>query len=98
QRPDAGRRQCGQDRDRMHVAFIKDAQHDVDGQQGRQDQPRLAVERRLERLRGPLKLPRIVAGTPSSARALSIATVAWPSDVPSGRLNEIVEATNCDWW
>src|SRR6185437_9607361 len=55
QRADAGRRQRGQDRDRMHVAFIKDAQHDIDGQQGRQDQPRLAIERGLERLRGPLE-------------------------------------------
>ena len=44
----------------------------------------------------PWKLPRIVDGTPIRASALSIAIVAWPSDVPSGRLNEIVVATNCD--
>src|SRR5213075_389707 len=55
QRTDAGRRQRGQDRKRVHVAFIEDAQHDIDGQQGGEDQPGLAVERGLERLRGSLE-------------------------------------------
>ena len=37
----------------MNVAFVKDPQHDVDGQQRRQDQHRLAGQRVLEGLRGP---------------------------------------------
>ena len=45
----------------------------------------------------PWKLPRTVVGTPMRASASSIAFVACDSDTPSGRLNEIVEATNCEW-
>ena len=45
----------------------------------------------------PWKLPRTVLGTPMRARASSIARVACDSDTPSGRLKEIVEATNCEW-
>src|SRR5438552_900512 len=30
--------------------------------------------------------------------AASIARVACDSDTPAGRLNDIVEATNCPWW
>ena len=52
---DARRRQCGKNRERMNVAFIQNAQNDVDGHQRRQNQDRLVRERSLESLRGSLK-------------------------------------------
>ena len=45
----------------------------------------------------PWKLPRTVVGTPMRARASSIARVACDSDTPSGRLKEMVDATNWEW-
>ena len=44
QRAHAGGGQGGEDRDRMHVALVQDAEHDVDGYQGGEDQPRLVFE------------------------------------------------------
>ena len=41
----------------MHVAFVEDAEHDVDGDERRENQPRLACERRLECPRRPLEAP-----------------------------------------
>ena len=40
----------GQDRDRMNVALVEDAQDDVDHEQRRGDEERLACQRGLERL------------------------------------------------
>ena len=40
----------------------------------------------------------MVEGTPIRVSASSIASVACPSEVPSGKLNEMVDATNWDWW
>ena len=39
----------------MHEAFVEDAEHDVDGDDGRQDQPGLVLERLLEYLCGALE-------------------------------------------
>ena len=55
QRAHARRRQRRQDRERMHLALVQHAEHDVDREYRREDQPRLAVERRLERARGALE-------------------------------------------
>ena len=46
----------------------------------------------------PWKLPRTDTGTPSSAIALPIASVACDSDTPSGRLKLMVEAGVPLWW
>ena len=43
--PDAGRRQRREDGDRMNIALIEHAEHDIDRDDGRQDQPGLARER-----------------------------------------------------
>ncbi len=51
QRAHARRRQRGQDRHRMNVAFIQHAEHDVDRRQRGGDQQRLAAERVLIGLR-----------------------------------------------
>ena len=45
QRADAGRRQRRQDREGVDEAFVEHAEHDVDGHDGGEDQPRLARQR-----------------------------------------------------
>ncbi|MNF57847.1 hypothetical protein D3C84_393880 [compost metagenome] len=50
QRADRRRGQGGEDGQRMQGALVEHAQHDVDAQQGGQDQPGLVVQRRLEYL------------------------------------------------
>ena len=45
----------------------------------------------------PWKLPRTATGTPSSAMALPMATVASDKDTPGGRLKLIVEAGEPLW-
>ena len=49
QRADAGRRQGRQDRQRVDVALVENAEHDIDGEQGRAEQQR---QRRLRLLEG----------------------------------------------
>src|SRR4051812_41466185 len=51
QRADARRRQRAQNRDRVDVALVKHAEHDVDRDESREDEHRFARERLLERLR-----------------------------------------------
>ena len=51
QRADARRGQRRENRDRMDVAFVQHAQHDVDGDQGRENQHRFVGQRGLKRLR-----------------------------------------------
>ena len=51
----AGRRQRGEDRDRVDVALVEHAQHDVHRHDGREDQQQRAVERGAERLRRALE-------------------------------------------
>ena len=51
----ACRGQRRQDRDRMDVAFVQDAEHDVDGEERGENEPRLAVEGILKRARRALK-------------------------------------------
>ena len=48
QRAHAGRRQRRKDRHRMDVALVEHAQHDIDGDDGGEDQQQLVAERRLE--------------------------------------------------
>ena len=67
QRADAGRGKRGEDRDRVDVAFVEDAQHDVDGDQRRQDQQRLDCAAKPERPgRCPESCRECVAGMPNS--------------------------------
>jgi hypothetical protein len=55
QRADAGRRQGRQDGDGMDVALVEHAQHDIDGDDRRQDEQQLVGERRLEGEGGALE-------------------------------------------
>ena len=81
----AGRRQGGEDGDRVDVAFVEHAQHDVDRQDGRQDQERLVGQRGLEGLgRAQESLPRMLAGSPIFLVASSMADTASPSDSARG--------------
>src|SRR5271156_3154653 len=54
-RANARGRQRGKNRERMNIALVKNAQHDVNGYERRQNQYRLRAQRRLERCRGALK-------------------------------------------
>ena len=56
QRADAGRRQRRQDRDRVDVALVEHAEHDVHRDDRREDQQQLVVERRVERERRALEV------------------------------------------
>ena len=83
----------------MDVALVEHAQDDVDGQQRRGDQDRLAGQRLLEGLGGALERRRSGSrGAPSLSRASSHRWVAWPSETPGARLNDRVAAGNWPWW
>ena len=55
ERAHARRRERREDRDRQDEALVEDAEHEVHRDDGREDQPRLARERRLEAARGALE-------------------------------------------
>ena len=55
ERADAGRGQRRQDRERMDVALVEDAEDQIDHDERRQDQQRHGAERLLEGLRGALE-------------------------------------------
>ena len=55
QRAHSRRGQGGEDGQRVHVALVEHAEHDVDGEQRRQDQHRLVGQRLLEHLGGALE-------------------------------------------
>ena len=69
-RADAGRRQRGQDRERVDEALVEHAEHDVDGDDGGEDQPRLAARASCENSpASPKKLPVTDDGMPILLRA-----------------------------
>ena len=55
QRADAGRRQAGDDGDRVDEALVENAEHDIGGEDRGQHQDALPLERLLEHLRGALE-------------------------------------------
>ena len=80
----------------MHITFVQHAKDDVDGEERREDQPRLAVERRLERGRAvPWKVPRIDSGTPKKifADELRVGTEALLRKLKALGVERIVIAT-----
>ena len=98
QRADAGRRQAGDDRDRMDEALVENAEHHVGGEDRRQHQDALPFERILEHLRGALEArgdrrrqARFALDLPGSRRR------PVPSDEPGARLNEMVTAGWLPW-
>ena len=96
-RADTRRRQGGENGDRVNVALVQHAEHDVDRHQGGQNQVRL-VERLFE---SPARCPGRYRGSRPARRAGSspsfIAFAASLSEKPGARLNEMVEATNRPW-
>ena len=99
QRADAGRRQAGDDRDRVDEALVQDAEHHVGGEDRRQHQHALPFQRFLEHLRGALEAggDRRPAGR-ASRSICWMASTACPSEKPGARLNEIVTAGCWPWW
>ena len=85
QRADAGRRQRGENRDRVNVALVQHAENDVDRGQRRGDQHGLVAERVLIGLRGSGERGAgSVGGRPTLRGRSSIASTASPS-ATSGR-------------
>ncbi len=82
----------------MHVALVKHAEHDVDREQCRRDEQRLARERLLERICGAREYAVDEVGMWISCMAWFIARVASLKDMPACRLNDsVVEANSpCD--
>ena len=78
----------------MNVTLIQHAQHDVDGNQGGQNQQRLVGERAS-------KAPPFPENSPGHGRhaqllrAALMALTASPSDAPGAKLNETVTTGNC---
>ena len=99
ERADAGRGQRREDRDRVDVALVEDAEHDVDGDERGEDQDRLARERVAERLRRALESAvharRRMRAAPSRRRSPRPRRRATR---PAPTLNESVTAGNCPWW
>ena len=99
QRAHAGRRQRRKDRDRMDVALIEHAQHDIDGDDGGEDQQQLVAERGLEGERRALEARDDArrAGRYLSRPACTASTAA-PSEALGATSNEIVADGNCARW
>ncbi len=86
QGPHPGRRQGGEDGDRVDVALVENPQHDVDRQQRRQDQTARWPGRPGRPGPCPGKLPRMLAGSPIFLVAASMAVTASPRDAPGGQV------------
>ena len=69
QRADTGRRQSGKNRQRMNVAFVQHAQHDVNHQDRDDQQQRQVLERTLEGLRGAFEV-RVHVSRQNAARGV----------------------------
>ena len=83
----------------MDQALIEHAKHNIDSDQGGQDQDRLVSDRFLENL-GASRRSRwlMLAGRFSSRTASSMTCVARSRVTPGARLNEMVTAANWPWW
>ena len=91
ERADARRGQRREDRDRVDVALVEDAEHDVDGDERGEDEDRLARERVAEGLRRALELGVDAGGQVELCLcAASMAFDASPSATPGAVLNESV--------
>jgi hypothetical protein len=98
QRADAGRRQGRQDGQRVHVALVQHAQHDVDADHRRQDQPQLVGQRVLIGAgRAEEGAADTLAGMPISTRPADGST-ARPSETPGAVSKPMVVAGNCATW
>ena len=100
-RADAGRGQRGENRDRMDVALVEHAEHDVDGDERREDEDRLVGQRAAEGRGGALELGvhagrhvqvllRLVDGVDGVAERGAGREVErdgrWPGTVPGGSM------------
>ena len=99
QRADAGRGQGREDGDRVDVALVEHAQHDVDGDDRRQDQPQLVGQRGLVGVGGAQEGGGD-AGRHADLRFSSfwIALTAAPSETPGAVSNEMLAAGNWATW
>ena len=92
---DARRRQRRENGDRVNVALIEHAEHDVDGDERRQDQPRLAGQRFGEFGGIAGEQADDAAGMPIRVSIVLTASTASPSAAPGARLKLSETAGNC---
>jgi hypothetical protein len=98
QRADGGRRQRGQDGDRVDVALVQHAQHDVHGDHRRQDEQQRVGQRRLEGQRRALEagLHRPACRAPAACGVDGLHRLAQRH--AGARLNDTVAAGNWPTW
>ncbi len=99
QRADAGRRQAGQDGQRMNEALVENAKHEID----HEDRTARAACPCLRSTTGTLArcpgtMPVIVSGILSFVIAPSMRCTAWPRLTPGARLNDTVTAGTWPRW
>ena len=98
QRAHARRRQRGENGDGMNVAFVEDAEHEVNRNERGGDQEGLAAQRILIGLRGSGETGVNGRRASRSCWPLSVmASTASPSATPGCRLNEMVTDGNRPW-
>ncbi len=95
QRAEAGRRQSGKNRQRVNVAFVQDAEHDVHHQDRDDQQNPQIAERTFERFGRAFEVRCDSRRARSrSARSCTFETTS-PSEAPGFKLNETVTALSC---
>ena len=72
----------------MDITLVQNPEHDIDRDQRRENQKRLAANEILKGLRRSRQIPCDVARQANFGAASSIASTASPSDTPGPRLNE----------
>ena len=90
QRAEAGRRQPRENRDRVDVALVEHAEHDVDdADRDEQQQAEVAASTPGTPSPSPRSSSVIVGGSSCVGDLLDVSTVAAPSETPGRRPNEI---------
>ena len=79
----------------MNVAFVENAENNIDGDERGQDEQRLVGSEALKEEAVPWKEAKTDAGIWSSFCAFSTASAALPKAAPGARLKEMVTQGNC---
>ena len=96
QRAKSGRRQAGQNRERMDETFVENSEDDVDDENGNNEQRQQARPATIEKPPPRLEnLPVMVAGRCMSLSIFCNLFTAVPSETPGARLKEMV--TDGNW-
>jgi len=81
----------------MHETFVKDAENDVDRQEGGEDQDRFGAEGLLVSQQVPAKKPRRVEGTPYAASFVRCESGVAEGDAGSQIERDVTEGNRLVW-